>query len=393
MYDWIMHRIYRQYEADPEDSIEYGWVFGITFFLALFLSQTIFIWLFGEVDTFLGWLFLIIISLGATSFLIFGDSRKFYKKLGVRKKILLGRVERSLKKKKVRIKDVPEIRRMVRMPSETVLNGNPEDKQLEELEKKAHDGGALISREGLQFIFDFGGAADPVLKNVIEKSKEKHPRFDGWVVLNKEQVVELLEGKRNNNENVVESSTIARTQEEDVNEEAEGEQYEVMDELHKTDIFLNEAKDDVAENISANKEVEEKHRARNVPVPVNLPVGNLQQVEATAVSSFMQYLCKGDEQGLFTFIRKLRQGSEEDVREFMREAILMLDRVHEHRVDGAGYVNREVLEHTECFTVQEIEEIISILISSVDYRYDVPETGIKLSLIRAMEYIKKARRK
>ena len=81
------------------------------------------------------------------------------------------------------------------------------NERVEKLESFAHDNGALISKDALHFIADFGGAVDHVLKNVIEKAKAAYPKFDGWVVLNQEQVEELLSPDGPQHEEQVEVSS------------------------------------------------------------------------------------------------------------------------------------------------------------------------------------------
>ena len=339
-----MEKIYSRYLDDGEDTLEYGWVFGITFFLVLFLSQTLYIWIFGEVGSIFAWLVLLTWSFIVSGFLLFGEGTPLYKKL---KSFVDKVIKREyLTRSRTDISRIPEVKKMESKPHD-IKNVEEPKNSMSTLEKKAHDQGALISQDGLSFIADFGGGADHVLETVITRAKKIYPRFDGWVVLNLEQVQDALESK---------NIEIAESKEEEI-------------------VYLGD-----------------EDRKNEVLVPANLPTGDLQSTNASATASFMQLLCNGEEQELFTFIRKMRQGSEQDIREFIKDAILLLDRVHEHRVDGAGYVDPTVLEYTRCFSNQEIEEIISILIGSVDYRYGVPEIGIKLSLIRALEYIKKARK-
>ncbi len=349
MYGWLMERIYSRYVQDSEDTLEYGWVFGITFFLVLFLSQTLYIWIFGEVGSVLAWIVLLVWSFIVSYVLLFGSGTAIFKRM---KEFVDNFVQRKyLHKAQIALKSIPETRKYASIPSDMEEKKEQREEELmERLEKKAHAKGALISGDGLSFITDFGGGAEHVLDTVIERAKKEFPRFDGWVVLNKEQVITLL---------------------------GEGPNTEMGDEKEEEteEVYLGDV-----------------DRKNHVLVPANLPTGDLQSKNATAAASFLQLLCEGDEQGLFIFVRKLRQGSEDDIRTFMRDTILMLDRVHEHRIDGAGYVDKKVLEHTRCFSNEEIEEIISILVGSVDHRYSVPEIGIKLSLIRALEYIKKARK-
>lgn|GEM_PF-4376623 len=347
MLNWLIEKIYKGFIKDREDTLEYGWVFGITFFLVLFLSQTLSIWIFGEVGSLLAWIILLVWSLGVTYFLLFGSGTYIFNKLRTFVDNIV--TKKYLTKSRTDISRIPEVRKMESKPREEEPKEAAND-AVTILEQKAHDAGALISRDALLFIAGFGGASDHVLEKVISTAKKEHPRFDGWVVLNKEQVTSLLENREGNGE----FSTSTKSEEE---------------------TYLGDV-----------------DRKNNTLTPANLPTGKLQSKNAGAAASFMQLLCEGNEQGLFTFIRKMRQGTEEDIREFIKDAILMLDRVHEHRVDGAGYVDQKVLEHARCFSNEELEEIIAILIGSVDYRYSVPEIGIKLSLIRALEYIKKARK-
>jgi len=345
-----MEKIYSRYTQDREDALEYGWVFGITFFLILFLSQTLYIWIFGEVGSILAWIVLLGWSLVISYILLFGSGTKILARM---KGIVDNFIQKKyLHKAQIDLQNVPEMKRFESKPPESDMKEeNTENiEPTTDLEKKAHEEGALVSKDALEFIANFGGGADHVLEKVIRIAKKEHPRFDGWVVLSREQVMELLGEKENEQEQKKETGD-------------------------REEIYLGDS-----------------DRKSNTLVPANLPTGSLQSENVTAASSFMQLLCEGDEQGLFTFMRKMRQGSEDEIRAFMRDTILMLDRVHEHRVDGAGYVDKKILEHTQCFSNQEIEEIIAILIGSVDHRYAVPEIGIKLSLIRALEYIKKARK-
>jgi hypothetical protein len=184
---------------------------------------------------------------------------------------------------------------------------------------------------------------------VIDSAKSRYPRFDGWIMLNVEQIKEVL---------------------------------------GDLDIALPHSSASDTKTQPTSKPV---MHAPTKP-PEDLPTGDEDLPQHSySVASFFQVLCEGDAKHLFDFVRGMRQGNEEDVQHFLNEVVIQLDRIHEHRVDGAGYIDPLVLERTRCFSNTEIEELIAILVRSVDHRYAVPEIGVKMALIRALEYIRKSR--
>lgn len=373
MYKKLFRKLY---PGEARHYRDYIWVFIIVFSLVLLLSQAFFSWLFGPVASGFLWLLLVLWSVFATYFLLFANSHLFYRRIrGIFSHFFYEEVP---DKSETDISHLREVEKLQSKPADVKLPGIPESIFEKKLEQEAHDEGALISREGLKYIMRFKGAAERVLKEVIEHGKKVYPRFDGWIVLNKSQVVYLLSHHGAPTRIPYLDHLEAEPKEKDVEE------------------FETSVDEEMSTPPSGEERAETREsgpfETKNVRPPANLPTGTLQSKEAEATGTFLELLCSGDEQGLFSFIREMRQGQEDSIRDFINEAILILDRVHEHRVDGTGYVDPNVLEKTRCFSNEELENIIAILIGSVDFRYALPELGVKLTLVRALEYIKKHRK-
>jgi len=362
----------KRYKGEQEQYLEYGWVFVIVFFLVLFLSQALFISILGPIKSGFLWILLIIWSIFAAYYLLFGNSRLLYSRVHQKIASLIEKrtTEKHADTSKIKKfeKSAPEFHDK----EEPRIHFNIFEKKLEQ---KAHDKGALISGEGIRHIMNFGGGAEKALKDVVERGRNAYPRFDGWTVLNKSQVISLLS-----------HGTHSRVPFSVTTEELNGEE----------DLSLHE--EAVTEELSrspriTNKIEEEPIKKReNVKAPKNLPTEVSQTNKFGATATFVGLLCDGDEGALFVFIREMRQDSDNGIRIFIKEAILMLDRIYEHRVGGVCYVDQYALEKTRHFSNEELEEIIAILVGSIDNRYRLPEIGVKLSLVRAVEYIKRRKK-
>ena len=373
MYKKLLRKVYID---EQTNTLEYLWVFIVVFFLVLFLSQALFVWIVGSIKFGFVWILLALWSLIASYYLLFGNSHKLFKSTFNKVKNIFRGDPSSAEQ--IDISRSPDVEKLVSKPPDERSLHVHFDVLEKKFEQKAHDMGALISSEGLKLIMSFGGGAENILIDVIEKGKSRFPRFDGWVVLNKSQVEDLIS---NHKEERVPFPVVA-------------EALEVEEDAVLREEFVNQelSQPPEGEDMAEEKAVKESYRTKNTRAPINLPTGDLQSKNASATATFISLLCDGDDKALFTFIRELRQGPDSTVYSFITDSILILDRVHEHRVDGVGYVDQSVLEKCRCFSNEEIEEIIAILVRSIDHRYKLPEIGVKLSLVRAMEYVKKHRK-
>lgn len=338
MYKKLLQRIRTLYEVD----IDHLWIFIIAFILVFFLSRSLYVGVIGDTRSLFGLIFLVVWSFSVAFYLIFGDVELLFKiTRGLGRLfahtwhlILAGEYGDEAK---TDIARVPEVGRLRSVPND-FFDGMPPDQARDEieletvLEKVAHVNGALISEEALSELALHGSGAETELRSLIEKAKIAYPRFDGWIILNMERIRTLSDR----------TASPTRT-------------------------------------------------ARNIEPPANLPVGKLHYEGSGEAATFCELLCDGDEKGLFSFMRGVKQGRRGDVQQFITETVLILDRVHAHRMQGEGYVPENILEHTNCFSTEELEEIIAILTSSVDYRYATPELSMKMALVRALDYIRKHR--
>lgn len=337
MYKKLFERLRALYEVD----LDHLWIFIITFILVFFLSRSLYVGILGDGRSLLSIAFLTIWSLSVSFYLIFGNVRALsrivrgFGRLFTHAWRLILAGEYDGVNHQTDIRRVPEVNRLESAPVD-LFKENPGNELEREaiLEKTAHREGVLISEDALTRIASYGDEAEAVLRSLIEKAKIAYPRFDGWIILNNERITTLLE----------ESAPRVQTE-----------------------------------------------ASRNIEPPANLPVGKLHYEGSAEAATFCELLCDGDEKGLFSFMRSMRQGSKGDMHRFITETVLMLDRVHAHRMHGEGYVPENILEHTNCFSTEELEEIIAILTSSIDYRYTTPELGAKMALVRALDYIKKHR--
>lgn len=316
-----------------EEVRENGWLLGIIFFLIFSLSQSLFGWLFGEIDSFIVWMLLIVWSAWVAYILFFGQGWAVYTKLSTLTSSFFDKVSLA---QKTNISKIPEMKLIQQKPAE--LSDEKMDVEqpisFDDFEDKIHKAGVLMSRDAMHYLLSHEENTDSLFERLVKKARAIYPRYDGWTVLTKKQILELLS--------------------------------------------------EDTKNMS--------HGVKNIAVPANLPTGKLQEPDVSSTASFCNYLCMGDDLRLFTFVQRMKQGKEGTIRTFITETILLLDTVHAHRVFGTEYVPREVLENTNCFSNEEIEQIIAILMRAVDYRYTVPDMGMNIALLRALDYIKKHRK-
>ena len=180
----------KEYIDEQSNTLEYLWVFIIVFFLVLFLSQALFALVVGSVKSGIVWLLLVLWSVFATYYLLFGNSHLIYSR--IQEKVKSFSKGSPSQKRQIDISRIPEVERLSSKPPDDEKPHVHFDVLEKKFEQKAHDMGALISGEGIKHIMSFGDAAEKVMEDVIERGKNTYPRFDGWVVLNKTQIIELL---------------------------------------------------------------------------------------------------------------------------------------------------------------------------------------------------------
>lgn len=199
----------------------------------------------------------------------------------------------------------------------------------------------LISPDGLKTVIEIADAKgeEPIitLGKMIENAKNKFPREDGWLLLNKEKI----------------GASLPAT---DVTVPAYG----------KTE--------KIALNISETS-------ASPAITPEIPPVAD----QTAEINTFVSLLARGDEKAVANYLRTLRENGK-SVERFIRETIMELDSAYRARLESENNRRNFVLSQIiSRWNNEKTEEVIAILLSIIDKNYRNPAVGLKLAVMRIGE--------
>lgn len=214
----------------------------------------------------------------------------------------------------------------------------------------------VISEEGMNLIAEKGKhdatATLNLVDSIIKNAEQKYTRDDGWLLLNKEKITSVLGMSL-----AKESPTVGFAQ--------------------------------------LKKETSIPQKTSPAPIPPIAPVSaqpmssarpaSHAEAKVTVDSSlFVSWIATGDKQRPVQHIKTLRDlGTAES---FLKRVVLDLDVVYRARFDEIDEMIDERLMHTiSGLSNEQLEQLISVLLSTVDQSYHSPLVGIKIALLRASE--------
>lgn len=201
----------------------------------------------------------------------------------------------------------------------------------------------LISPDGLKAVVETAVAKgeEPLatLGKMIENAKNKFPREDGWLLLNKEKIEASLP-KADKTEVAVPS-------------------YGALEKITPS--------------------------ASETPAPTTAPEISPAVDQATEINTFVSLLARGDEKAVTDFLRLMREKGQ-SIERFIRETIMELDSAYRARLEGENHRRNFVLAQIiSRWNGEKTEKVIGILLSIIDKNYKNSSLGLKLAVMRIAE--------
>ncbi|TSC67162.1 MAG: hypothetical protein CEO19_332 [Parcubacteria group bacterium Gr01-1014_73] len=198
----------------------------------------------------------------------------------------------------------------------------------------------LISPDGLKTVIETAAAKgeEPLatLGKMIENAKNKFPREDGWLLLNKEKI----------------GASLSAT---NVTVPAYGTPEKITPNIPETPVAM--------------------------ATPEIPPVAD----QTTEINTFVSLLTRGDEKAVANYLRVLRENGK-SVERFIRETIMELDSAYRARLEGENNRSNFVLSQIiSRWSGEKTEEVIGILLSIIDKNYKNSAIGLKLAVMRIAE--------
>lgn len=198
----------------------------------------------------------------------------------------------------------------------------------------------LISPDGLKTVIETAAAKgeEPLatLGKMIENAKNKFPREDGWLLLNKEKI----------------GASLSAT---NVTVPAYGAPEKITPNIPET--------------------------PATIVTPEIPPVAD----QMTEINTFVSLLARGDEKAVANYLRALRENGK-SVERFIRGTIMELDGAYRTRLEGENNRSNFVLSQIiSRWSGEKTEEIIGILLSIIDKNYKNSAIGLKLAVMRVAE--------
>lgn len=204
------------------------------------------------------------------------------------------------------------------------------------LDAKARAEGVLLSDDGKSYIKVAGHSSEQealrVLHDLIIKAKERYPKEDGWIILNRERMHELR---------------------------SQTEHTKAAPRQHPRH-----------ESVRNYTEIEQSSRKKDV-VPV-----------------FIGWLCDGESKEVFEYLRGLKSGGHSS-KEFLTRVVCALDEMYRHRREGGRQCDTYTLLKTAHLNNRDIELTLELLAAGIDHSYEESHTGVKMACIRALDHTAK----
>lgn len=246
---------------------------------------------------------------------------------------------------------------------EPVSSGTPiqvsqsADQMLKEgLSFRARKNKTLISDDGMAMFLGYAKEKklDPeiTLDRLMDDAEVKYLKEDGWVLINKEKMNTLL-----------------------------GYEKSAVDNNNQP-VELSAAKIP-ASPIRNSAFVPTAAESRSYSLPKALE--KAEQNTELSSRQFIRFLKEKNSEQIFSAVRTMRVLGK-DVPAFIKAVIYDLDQVLRARSEGlSGIIDPEIKSATDGWSDENLEAVITILLSIVDQSYKNSITGIKLAVLRVLD--------
>lgn len=257
----------------------------------------------------------------------------------------------------------PYANELTTMHSTVAPHDKPSD-ITEQIEDIAHGESVLLSPEALRIIRTHleGNGLDvsSYLGEVFEKAKAEFPREDGWILLSKERMEQLVYGSAHQETHV---SVVADTK------------------YTQTPMEVNQ----MAQDESTQNKMVRDHVSSLQSGSVTQTVSNHTN---NVVARFIQNLVHVEKKEAFDLLRNISNKGV-DVGVFMTLVVRNLDEVYKDRIEGNRSPDAELVKKTASWSTEDFETILGILVECVDYSYSNNRIGTKIALAKAFEHFEK----
>lgn len=270
-------------------------------------------------------------------------------------------------------------------------NGNAMD---DAIETQAHTENILFSPEALRVVAAEAERTSLSLEAFLEsffgEAKAQYPREDGWILLSKERATTLLIALRSQAAQPAEAAVVPEAPE---SPEA-APIVPVRDLVNERFSHIAETRTGapMAAQPAAPQSVAQQPLAREnqqaAPAPDFGRRAEMSGRQASAdTGSFVAALARGSEADAFGILRSL-QSSGGSVNTFLTEVVRSLDDVYKHRIEGNHNPDQNVAAAVAMLSNSDLEQLIGILVESVDYSYSSARVGSKVAIAKAIEFFR-----
>jgi hypothetical protein len=260
--------------------------------------------------------------------------------------------------------------------------GSDSDEHISHVEEMAHRENVLLSPEAVRIVQaamkQSGSSADAYLTNLIEVAKARFPREDGWILLSKERVVELTQDSASTTtKKAADTPNASQTPKAQMSDRVEPN----LPGASSADPFrLETRKLGSAGAVAPTQPTDTKQ--------VQKTQAGATTANTSLIPSFVRMLSNLEKKQVFDVLRKLAaQGVRTDA--FIGRVVRELDEVYKHRLEGNHNPNKELAAVTGAWTNNDFEEVLGILVESVDYSYASERIGAKVALAKVFEYFER----
>jgi hypothetical protein len=236
---------------------------------------------------------------------------------------------------------------------------------ISEIEEIAHAENILLSPEALRLIqkelSNTDAEATTFFTKLFEQAKAEFPREDGWILLSKERVEQMLgitnEAVTATDRDTQETERPFRVAEEPIGVTAQQKRSETI--------------------IPTQEPMSVAYETQQTSSPTN-----------NVVSKFTDHIIGVQKKEAFDLLRNVSTRGV-DISTFMTLVVRQLDEVYKHRIEGIETSATELVAKTSSWSNQDFETILGILVECIDYSYSNNRIGTKIALAKAFEHFEK----
>jgi hypothetical protein len=254
----------------------------------------------------------------------------------------------------------------------------------ESVETVAHAVKILLSPDAIAMITDAAKRAGTPLaeyaRTVVSLVEREFARDDGWILLSKQRAqnffakyADVLGVEQHNTNDDAVTQDVVRERVEDARADAAAAPVEEIYPLP------------TASPAPAFREAYEKRSAAGSALPhVEQQHGHIESPhDRVSLQAFLRALLRGDTEALLRLPRTLHE-SGQSIEQFVTDAVAALDAVHVQRTEGGPLDARaaQAAQEVAALTSEQIEQVVSALVSAIDRRYSDPRIGFKIAVTK-----------